>query len=100
MPDAALRRALDDLMPMIARRLQELQERVQALEGGQDPEERLKGLHRGTWAEGEEYPPGVFVTHAGSLWFSKDRTAERPGHGETAWRLVVKRGAAPSLQED
>ena len=94
MGDAALRRALRDAMPLISRRLQELGERLDRLEGVQDPEARLKGLHRGTWTAGEEYGAGVFVTDAGSLWFSTSRTAERPGHGKTAWRLVVKREEA------
>jgi hypothetical protein len=96
--------ALDIAMPRIARTLQELQERVQALEGGQDPEEaardRVRGLWKGVWqGDGTRYPRGALVTHRGGLWHANEDTDARPGTGE-GWTLAVKSGAAPSLQED
>ena len=100
MADAALRRALRDVMPVVSRRLRELEKRLHALEGENDPDRRLRGLHLGTWEEDRTYPPGTFTTHAGSLWWATAPTTERPGEGKTAWRLVVKQGRASTLEED
>ncbi|MCK1314977.1 hypothetical protein [Bradyrhizobium sp. 23] len=46
----------------------------------------------GVWDASRTYPPGSFVTHAGSIWHTDQETAGvRPGDG-AIWRLAVKRG--------
>src|SRR4051812_28756365 len=61
--------------------------------------ERLKELesrptlrYLGVWDASRTYPPGSFVTHAGSIWHTdQETTGVRPGDG-AIWRLAVKRG--------
>ena len=106
MGDAALRRALRDAMPLISRRLRELQERVDRLES-KDPEDskgiavaRLKGTYRGVWQAGRTYRAGDFVTRSGGLWHAERDTLDKPGAGRTDWVLAVKKGRASSLRRD
>ena len=47
--------------------------------------------YRGVWSEGEQYQPGNFVTHSGSIWHANEPTTTRPGSGP-AWQLAVKKG--------
>lgn len=49
-------------------------------------------LYREVWREGE-YEAGDVVTWAGSAWHCQQRTADQPGTGSAAWRLMVKKGA-------
>lgn len=49
-------------------------------------------LDRGTYSEGVTYQKGDIVTWAGAAWIARAQTAEKPGQGETPWRLMVKRG--------
>jgi hypothetical protein len=75
-------------------RLDLIEERLDALEI-----EGQKGVavqtYRGTWADGNVYGRGVFVTCKGSLWHSeRDENASRPGTSPS-WRLAVKQGNLP-----
>ncbi|UPJ81916.1 hypothetical protein IVB16_08095 [Bradyrhizobium sp. 183] len=62
--------------------------------------ERLRELesrptlrYLGIWDASRTYPPGSFVTHAGSIWYTDaQNTGLRPGEGGNFWRLAVKRG--------
>jgi hypothetical protein len=47
--------------------------------------------YRGVWRDGE-YEAGDIVTWAGSLWHANGSTKDKPGDGDTAWTLIVKRG--------
>jgi hypothetical protein len=47
--------------------------------------------YRGVWAQGE-YEAGDMVTWAGGIWHANAATKDKPGDGETAWTLCVKRG--------
>jgi integrin beta 3 len=49
-------------------------------------------LYRGIYREGEAYLPGHTATHAGSLWHCNESTSDKPGEGNKAWTLIVKRG--------
>ena len=49
--------------------------------------------YRGVFREGSGYPAGSVVTWAGSAWHADEATKEKPGEGQTAWTLMVKRGA-------
>lgn len=49
--------------------------------------------YRGVFQMGETYSAGSFVTHDGSVWHANESTTARPGGGEAAWTLAVKRGA-------
>lgn len=47
----------------------------------------------GIWDASRTYPPGSFVTHAGSVWHADvQSTGIRPGEGGF-WKLAVKRGS-------
>lgn len=48
--------------------------------------------YRGIFASGTAYNLGDTVTHGGSLWHCNGLTKDRPGDGEAAWTLAVKRG--------
>ena len=67
-------------------RIDALEKRVQQLEGTTLPK------WAGTW-EAKDYRQGNLVTRDGSLWLATADTRERPGDGNTGWRLIVKRGA-------
>ncbi|WP_441232581.1 hypothetical protein [Bradyrhizobium sp. 1200_D9_N1_1] len=48
----------------------------------------------GIWDAWRTYPPGSFVTHAGSVWHAEtENTGVRPGEGGF-WKLAVKRGGS------
>ena len=67
-------------------RIDALEQQVKALQGG-----GLKYL--GVWKDTERYAPGHFVTHHGSLWHcNRVNISTRPGSGDGAWTLAVKRG--------
>lgn len=40
------------------------------------------------------YSRGSLTTYRGGLWLAVRRTGEVPGHGQTAWELIVKSGQA------
>lgn len=45
----------------------------------------------GAWKQGTYYP-GMFVTWSGSLWHCNQQTDTKPGDGNPAWTLAVKKG--------
>lgn len=49
-------------------------------------------LYRGVFKAGDEYAAGDAVTWGGSLWIATEKTSDKPGDGDTPWRLAVKRG--------
>lgn len=62
-----------------------LQTRVKELEA--DPLE-----HRGPWRqEDAPYPRRSLVQRAGSMWFARVKTSQKPGE-HTDWTLVAKKG--------
>jgi hypothetical protein len=65
------------------RRIEQLEQRIFELEAR--PHLRYCGVFR----DGEQYQPGVFVTHAGAVWHANRRTGDRPGTSD-AWQLAVK----------
>ncbi|WP_247565816.1 hypothetical protein [Bradyrhizobium sp. 151] len=64
--------------------------------------ERITSLERrpvlrylGVWDASRTYPPGSFVTHAGSVWnCDVENAGVRPGEGGNIWKLAVKRGGS------
>lgn len=47
----------------------------------------------GVWEAGRTYSKGSGVTHDGHFWIAQGDTLQPPGEGgDTAWRLVVRRG--------
>lgn len=46
----------------------------------------------GVYADGKSYEHGQLVTHGGSSWHCNEATTSRPGDGNKAWTLMVKRG--------
>lgn len=63
-----------------------LKDRIKALES------RPTLRYLGIWDASRTYPPGSFVTHAGSVWHTEaENTGVRPGESGF-WRLAVKRG--------
>ena len=67
------------------RELAELKQRLAAVE--------TKALsYLGVWQPDRKYRAGSAVTCSGALWVALHETSERPGNGETAWRLAVKSG--------
>jgi integrin beta 3 len=49
-------------------------------------------IDRGVWKAGTTYQRGDAVSWAGSLWIAQQETTQRPGDGETSWRLSAKKG--------
>jgi hypothetical protein len=49
-------------------------------------------LYRGVYEAGRIYTPGDTVTFGGSSWVCNAQTGTKPGEGEKAWTLAVKRG--------
>lgn len=49
--------------------------------------------YKGVFREGTTYKAGECVTWAGAMWHANSETQQKPGEGETAWTLMVKRGA-------
>lgn len=49
-------------------------------------------IYRGVYAPGKAYGRGDCVTWGGSLWHCNVDTVTRPGDGDPAWTLAVKRG--------
>ena len=57
-------------------------------------EARPELKYHGVWSAGKTYAENSLVTHAGSLWIAKQKTASFPG-GQAepgAWQLCTKRG--------
>lgn len=50
-------------------------------------------IYRGVYREGVQYKAGNTATWAGSLWHANTDTTEKPGEGQPAWTLAVKRGS-------
>jgi hypothetical protein len=88
-------------------RIEALETRVTALEGGVGPHERgvdvearIRALeerpvmhYKGVWVEGTTYAPGSVVTNGGSMWYANTSTRSEPGQGHSRdWTLCVKRG--------
>ena len=60
---------------------------------------RLETLERrpsakwcGTFEDGKAYAECSLITDRGSLWLALRDTAQRPGSGDSGWRLIVKGG--------
>lgn len=49
-------------------------------------------IDRGVFKAGTSYERGDSVSWAGSTWTAQRATAQKPGEGETAWRLSSKAG--------
>ena len=49
--------------------------------------------YKGVWQPGVIYKTGSFVTYDGSLWHANETAMSRPGSGDAAWTLAVKRVA-------
>lgn len=49
-------------------------------------------INRGVFELGRKYTRGDVVTWAGSAWHCEKDTADKPGGGNDAWVLIVKRG--------
>jgi hypothetical protein len=48
----------------------------------------------GVWCSNKTYAPNSMTTHQGGAWISQIETCGlRPGDGNSAWRLAVKRGS-------
>lgn len=72
------------------RRADDLERRLAALERRLESE-RKGFYYRGTYAEGESYEEGDFVTDHGSMWACLTATKARPGTSDD-WQLAVKAG--------
>lgn len=68
-----------------------LQPRLTALEKRIEELEKFPFVYVGTHRDGNDYRPGEFVTHKGSLWHCDTPTTNRPGDG-LGWTLAVKHG--------
>jgi hypothetical protein len=74
--------------------VERLQSQVKALE------ERIRGLEArgpglryvGVFEEGRLYSWGDVCTDRGSMWHCSQPTTDRPGEGQTSWKLCVKKG--------
>jgi len=65
-----------------------LKERIKELES------RPTLRYLGVWDASRTYPPGSFITYAGSMWHTAtENTGVRPGEGGF-WKLAVKRGGS------
>jgi hypothetical protein len=77
-----------EIKSYVARKLAPLEKRIAELESR--PELKYCGI----WVAGKTYAENSLVTHAGSLWIAKQKTASFPG-GQAepgAWQLCTKRG--------
>lgn len=80
----------DIIDEQVTKRVAPLLQRIADLEGAMKEE---KGLaYRGVFTAGEIYDVGNMVTSGGSLWHCDQLTKDRPGDGNPAWTLAVKRG--------
>lgn len=79
------REALETFAAHLGGVVRALEARVKALEA--HPLE-----YCGTFELGKVYRRGQFVTDAGCLWHCNANTTVRPGAGEAAWQLAVKKG--------
>src|SRR5262245_3483332 len=53
----------------------------------------LAGLsYEGVYVDGKTYERGQLVTWGGSSWHCNETTTSKPGDGQKAWTLMVKRG--------
>lgn len=57
-------------------------------------------IYRGVYEAGRTYEKGDVASWDGSEWTAMAQTKERPGNGNTAWKLTVKHGekGAPGVQ--
>jgi integrin beta 3 len=49
-------------------------------------------LDRGIFSDGRQYENGDGVSFGGSFWIAQTQTTNRPGEGNSDWRLAIKRG--------
>lgn len=49
-------------------------------------------IDRGVFKEGQSYVAGDGATYGGCYWIAQKETSQKPGEGQTDWRLSVKRG--------
>jgi hypothetical protein len=81
----AFREFLEKAVQPLAQRIVELESCVAELK-----ETQLK--YFGVWDREKNYPPNSMVTDQGAAWISKiEVRGARPGDGNVAWRLAVKR---------
>lgn len=74
-----------ELGPLLERH-RELESRIRELES------RPILKFCGPWEKDRAYVAGSVVSFDGSAWVAQDSTSDRPGAGQTSWRLAVKRG--------
>jgi hypothetical protein len=75
---------------ILREQLDPMRARLDALE---DVVRNAKSLqYRGVHEAGTAYDAGDTVTYGGSLWHCNSLTKDRPGEGNPAWTLAVKRG--------
>jgi hypothetical protein len=55
-------------------------------------ENRKELCYRGDWQPNTSYVENSATTHDGSLWIAKEHTSTKPGGGNVAWQLCVKKG--------
>ena len=55
-------------------------------------ERRRELCYRGVWQPATSYVENSVVTQDGSLFIAKEETTLKPGDGNGAWQLAVKRG--------
>lgn len=66
---------------------------IKAMKGEHVKQARIFSIvDRGVWRSGESYLKGDGVTWAGSFWIAQAETTDKPGEGQTQWRLAVKSG--------
>ena len=55
-------------------------------------EDRPQLRYLGVWKAGTAYAESSCVTFDGSIWIAREATILKPGDGNSAWQLAVKRG--------
>lgn len=86
----AVREHVAGALRPVERRQEDFERRLRALELRFESE-RKGFFYRGTFAAGETYEEGDFVTDHGGLWHCNSPTTARPGTSD-AWQLAVKAG--------
>lgn len=87
--------AVPPLREFIVKAMAPLVDRIAALQKAVTEFEQRPPVEWEVYSESKEYKPGVFVTFAGGMWFSRSVSkGVRPGSGNDCWRLCVKRGDA------
>jgi hypothetical protein len=100
--ESLARRIFAALVPLIREDREymlSLDRRLAALEAGGTQMRIRPGqiLYSGTWRADGEYEAGDYISHGGGMWVALAASnGARPGKDPAAWRLVVKRGDAPT----